>query len=91
MKFPAGIAEIGQWYVNPETGEMFFVTVYDDKSRSIEVQSADGNISEIDSETWRALPLEACEQPEDYAEGADITNLSEPANPTAPIQEFLSR
>ena len=90
MNITAGIAEIGQWYLNPETGEMFFVTGYDDKSRSIEVQSEDGDISEIDSETWRALPLEACEQPEDNPEDTDGAGLGEQVQPTAPIHEFLS-
>jgi hypothetical protein len=62
MNIPA--ARIGQWYENLDTDEVFFVTGYDDKSHTIELQSIDGDVSEIDVDTWSALALKPCEQAE---------------------------
>lgn len=68
-------AQIGQWYKNLDTDEVFFVTGYDDKSNTIELQSIDGDVSEIDEETWSALALEPCEQPEGGL--GDMENLDD--------------
>ena len=61
-----GRPEIGQWYANAEKGELFRVVARDDESRAIEIQNFDGDLDEIDAETWSTLPLERTEQPEDW-------------------------
>jgi uncharacterized protein DUF6763 len=57
--------EIGQWYRRHDSGELFQVTGIDERARTVEIQSDDGSIDEIDRETWVALPLELAEAPED--------------------------
>jgi hypothetical protein len=57
--------EIGQWYQRHDNGELFQVTGIDEHARTVEIQSSDGTIDEIDRETWRVLPLELAEAPED--------------------------
>lgn len=61
-----GPARIDQWYLRQDKGEAFLVTAYDDKSRTIEIQTFDGDIDEIDEELWSKLPLEFAEPPEDW-------------------------
>jgi hypothetical protein len=42
------------------------VTGYDDSSRTIEIQTFDGDVDEIDEEARTILPLEFAEPPEDW-------------------------
>lgn len=58
--------EIGQWYVRTDKGEAFQVVGYDGAAHTIEIQSFDGDIDEIDDESWATLPLERGEPPEDW-------------------------
>ena len=55
---------IGQWYMRLDKGESFLVTGYDDRTRSIEIQFFDGDLDEIDAETWAGLPVAPTEAPE---------------------------
>jgi hypothetical protein len=57
MNPSVGRPEIGQWYAIAGKGDLF---------RAIEIQNLDGDIDEIDAETWSTLPLERTEQPEDW-------------------------
>lgn len=66
-----GRPEIGQWYARTDKGEVFRVVGRDDHSRTIEIQSFDGDVDEIDSETWSTLPLERSEPPEDWTAPMD--------------------
>ena len=54
-----------------DKGELFQVVGRDDKSRSIEIQYFDGDVDEIDGETWAALPIEPTEPPEDMTAPMD--------------------
>ena len=65
MNVTTGRPEIGQWYARRDKGEEFQVVGYDDRSRMIEVQAFDGDLDEIDDDTWSSLPLERCDPPED--------------------------
>ncbi len=58
--------EIGQWYARADKDELFQVVRPDAASRTIEVQSFDGDLDEMDNETWATLPLERVETPEDW-------------------------
>jgi hypothetical protein len=66
MNTPMVRPEIGQWYVRGDKGESFQVVGYDEHARTIEIQSFDGEIDEIDEATWASLPLERGEPPEDW-------------------------
>lgn len=71
MNSRVGRARIGQWYRRSDKGEIFQVVGYDDESRSIEVQTFDGDLDEIDAQTWAGLPLELVECPEDWTGPVD--------------------
>jgi hypothetical protein len=87
--------EVGQWYAHLDKGEMFRVVGHDERSRTIEMQSFDGDLDEIDADTWYTLPLERSEPPEDWTGPiddveADDLGYSEtamqPADWTRPLQ-----
>lgn len=71
MNADVGPARIGQWYMHLDKGEIFQVTGYDEHSRTIEIQTFDGDLDEIDAETWQALPLAFAEPPEDWTGPVD--------------------
>ena len=56
-----GQPEIGQWYARGEKGQEFRVVGRDTESRTIEIQTFDGELDEIDAETWGTLSLERVE------------------------------
>jgi hypothetical protein len=63
--------EIGQWYTHADKGELFQVVGRDDEAHTIEIQFVDGDVDEMDNETWATLPLEAAEPPEDWTAPMD--------------------
>ncbi len=63
--------EIGQWYLHRDKGEMFRVTAYDGDSGTIEIQTFDGDVDEIDAEAWGTMPLERAGEPEDWTGPVD--------------------
>ncbi len=67
MNEKVGSPRIGQWYLRSDTAEAFLVTGLDRRAATIEIQSFDGDLDEIDANNWSALPLEFAEPPEDAA------------------------
>src|SRR3981189_1901109 len=59
-------AVVGQWYLRQDTGEMFWVTDYDDESGTVEIQTLDGDLDELNDEVWQSLPLALAEPPQDW-------------------------
>ncbi len=88
--------EIGQWYLHRDKGEMFRVTAYDEPTHTIEIQTFDGDVDEIEEETWGTLPLEPTAEPEDWTgplDGIDVDELRSDTEMTAadwaePLQPF---
>jgi hypothetical protein len=60
----------GQWYESLEDEETFQVLSIDEDSELIELQYEDGDIEEIDYETWQELDLDLTEEPEGWS-GSD--------------------
>ena len=60
----------GQWYESLEDEETFQVLSVDEDSELIELQYEDGDVEEIDYETWQELDLELTEEPEGWT-GSD--------------------
>ncbi len=58
----------GQWYENVEEDETFRVLSVDEDSELIEIEYLDGDIEEIDLETWQEMDLEPCDKPEGWSE-----------------------
>ena len=55
-----------QWYENLEDDDVFQVLSVDEDAELIEIQYVDGDIEELDYETWKELDLELTEQPEGW-------------------------
>jgi len=66
MNVNVGRAEIGQWYTRADKGEAFQVVGYDERARTIEIQTFGGDVDEIDDDAWAALELERSEPPENF-------------------------
>jgi hypothetical protein len=58
----------GQWYENLEEEEPFRVLTMDEDSELVEIEYLDGDIEEIDLETWHEMDLELTTEPEGWAE-----------------------
>ena len=66
MNSTVGSPQIGQWYERADTAEVFRVTGIDDGAGTIEIQSFDGDVDEVDLQLWSALPLEYAQPPDDW-------------------------
>ena len=61
----------GQWFEDLEENEIFRVLSVDPDEEIIEVQYENGDIEEIDLDTWHELDLERAEEPEGWASDDD--------------------
>jgi hypothetical protein len=61
----------GQWYENVEEEESFRVLSVDEDSELLEIEYLDGDIEEIDLETWHEMDLERIAEPEGWSESDD--------------------
>jgi hypothetical protein len=61
----------GQWYENIDESESFRVLSVDEDSELIEIEYLDGDIEEIDLDTWQELDLDKIEQPEGWSADDD--------------------
>lgn len=57
----------GQWYEDLEENEIFKVLKVDPDQELVEVQYENGDIEEIDLDTWNELDLEHAQEPEGWA------------------------
>ncbi len=57
----------GQWYEDLEENEIFRVLSVDPDEEIVEIQYENGDIEEIDLDTWHELDLERAEEPEGWA------------------------
>ena len=61
----------GKWYESLDDEEVFRVLSVDEDAELIELQYEDGDVEEIDYETWHELDLDLTEQPEGWSDDAD--------------------
>ena len=61
----------GQWYEDLEENEVFRVLSVDPDEEIIEVQYENGDIEEMDLDTWHELDLERAQEPEGWASDDD--------------------
>jgi hypothetical protein len=57
----------GQWYENAEEDETFRVLSVDEDAELVEIEYLDGDIEELDLDTWHELDLERIAEPEGWA------------------------
>jgi hypothetical protein len=79
-------ALVGQWYLRRDTGETFWVTDYDDESRTVEIQTSDGDLDELDEEVWQSLPLYLAAPPQDWTGPMDDIAEDQEDLETGPAQ-----
>jgi hypothetical protein len=60
----------GQWFENIDENESFRVLSVDEDAELIEIEYLDGDIEELDLDTWAELDLEKIEQPEGWSGAA---------------------
>ena len=63
----------GQWYESLDDEEVFQVLSVDEDAELVELQYEDGDVEEIDYETWQELDLDLTQEPEGWSgsEGDD--------------------
>ena len=59
---------IGQWYRQESKGTLFQVVAVDDDSGAIEIQDADGDVDELEADTWRTGEFQEAAPPEEWME-----------------------
>jgi hypothetical protein len=69
--FDIGDPILDQWYLREDTGETFLVMDHDERSGTIEIQTSNGDLDELDEEMWRSLPLSFAEPPQDWTSPID--------------------
>jgi hypothetical protein len=57
----------GQWYEDLEENEIFKVLSVDPDEEIVEIQYENGDIEELDLDTWHELDLERAQEPEGWA------------------------
>ena len=86
-------AEIGQWYLRNANGERFRVVGVDDRADTIEIQSSEGDLDELDTEAWNMLRLTRCPESESWAgpmEGLEACDPCELAGRPLSRREVLA-
>jgi predicted dehydrogenase len=58
----------GKWYEDLEENEIFQVLSVDPDEEIVEIQYENGDIEEIDLDTWHELDLEQAEKPEGWSD-----------------------
>jgi hypothetical protein len=56
----------GQWYENVEEDETFRVLSVDEDGELVEIEYLDGDLEELDLDTWHEFDLERIAQPEGW-------------------------
>jgi hypothetical protein len=67
---------VDQWYLREDTQQRFIVTAYDERAGTVEIQTAEGDVDELDSDEWESLPLVLTGESQDWTESID----NEPAD-----------
>jgi hypothetical protein len=57
---------VGQWYENIDEDETFRVISVNEDAELVEVEYEDGEVEELDLDTWAEFNLEKCAQPEGW-------------------------
>ena len=59
---------VGQWYENIDDNENFRVLSVDEDAELVEIEYLDGDIEEMDLDTWQELDLEMIATPEGWSD-----------------------
>jgi hypothetical protein len=68
---------LGQWYEDLEENEIFRVLSLNPDEELVELQYENGDIEEIDLDTWHELDLERATEPEGWASDTPVEGAKE--------------
>lgn len=75
------VPNIGNWYKCPLTNEVFEVVATDHIDNDIEIQYLDGDITELDQNSWQDMHIYEIASPDDWSAPYEI--------PSEDIQDIL--
>lgn len=58
--------EIGHWYQDSRSGQLFEIVARDGSEGTVQVQYLDGELADLDLEAWAELALRPAAAPEDW-------------------------
>ena len=62
---------VGKWFRDLDEDESFLVLSVHEDDELVEIQHVDGEVEEIELDTWNELDLEPAEQPEGWSASVD--------------------
>ncbi|MEH6617126.1 MAG: DUF6763 family protein [Porticoccus sp.] len=65
---------IGAWYQDATEDQIFEVVAVDEHAAAIEIQYLDGEVSELDLETWQQMVLLSAKPPEDWRAAYELSH-----------------
>ncbi len=65
---------IGAWYQDATEDQIFEVVAIDEQAALVEIQYVDGEVSELDFETWQQMLLLSAKPPEDWRASYELSN-----------------
>lgn len=68
---------VDNWYRYPDKGQAFRVVAADEKAGWVEIQYFDGNVEELDLDSWYRLELQPIEAPENWSGPLDVVELDD--------------
>ncbi|MDH3671929.1 MAG: hypothetical protein OES46_12305 [Gammaproteobacteria bacterium] len=68
---------INRWYKRLDKGYQFQVVMVDEAEDTVEIQHFDGDLEELDLDTWNELEIEMIEPPEDWTGPMDDIELDD--------------
>lgn len=63
---------IGNWYRSPEIPAIFEVVAYSESDHCYEIQLFDGEISELDEDTWKEMLIREIVHPSDWSGALEL-------------------
>ena len=64
---------IGQWYQDVALNRLFEVVAVDDYAATIELQYEQGDLDEVDMESWAQMVVVTAQQPEDWRSSFELS------------------
>jgi hypothetical protein len=68
---------VNRWYRHLDKGYQFQVVMVDQEEGTVEIQHFDGDVAELDLDTWNELEIELIEPPEDWTGSMDDIELDD--------------
>lgn len=68
---------VGNWYQRLDKGQEFYVVAMDEEARLVEMQHFDGDLEEMDLDTWYQLEILPIEEPENWSGPFDIGEIDD--------------